>query len=118
MKVNVLGTEYKIITKNYKDDPYFAKWNADGYCDGVEKEIVLCNLLTYPDFDETAAYAEKCQKQVLRHEIIHAFLNESGLQSSATKNNGAWARNEEMVDFFAIQFPKIQKAFEALNIAD
>ena len=26
--------------------------------------------------------------------------------------NYSWAQNEEMVDFFAIQFPKLLKAFE------
>ena len=45
--------------------------------------------------------------KVKRHEIIHAFLFESGLAE-----NSAWAQNEEMVDFFAIQFPKLLKAFE------
>ena len=45
--------------------------------------------------------------KVKRHEIIHAFLFESGLAE-----NSNWAQNEEMVDFFAIQFPKLLKAFE------
>ena len=42
-----------------------------------------------------------------RHEIIHAFLFESGLAE-----NSSWAQNEEMVDFFAIQFPKLVEAFK------
>ena len=42
-----------------------------------------------------------------RHEIIHAFLFESGLAE-----NSEWAQNEEMVDFFAIQFPKLMEAFK------
>jgi len=50
-------------------------------------------------------------KQVLRHEIIHAFLYESGLYGSSLSSD-RWALNEEMVDWLAIQFPKILKAFE------
>ena len=48
--------------------------------------------------------------KVKRHEIIHAFLFESGLAE-----NSYWAQNEEMVDFFAIQAPKLFKAFKAAD---
>ena len=44
---------------------------------------------------------------MLRHEIVHAFLYESGLDVSSE-----WARNEEIVDWIALQTPKLQKAFE------
>lgn len=37
--------------------------------------------------------------------IIHAFLHESGLDVCS------WAHNEEMVDWLAIQFPKLYEAF-------
>lgn len=57
---------------------------------------------------------EHCKKQVLRHEIVHAFLYESGLDGSTWKTHG-WAVNEEMVDWIAIQFPKILKAFQECN---
>ena len=54
------------------------------------------------------------EKKILRHEIIHAFLFESGLaENSATSES--WATNEEMVDFFAIQFPKILSIYEELQ---
>lgn len=51
-------------------------------------------------------------KKVLRHEIIHAFLRESGLSGNSMQYDGAWAQCEEMVDWIAIQFPKILKAFQ------
>jgi hypothetical protein len=50
-------------------------------------------------------------KKVLRHEIIHAFMYESGLWENSHDVEG-WAQNEEMTDWIAIQFPKMQKAFE------
>ena len=48
----------------------------------------------------------KYRKQVIRHELIHAFLCESGLHE-----NCKW-HNEEMVDWLAIQAPKLQKIFK------
>ena len=48
------------------------------------------------------------EKKNIRHEIVHAFLFESGLAE-----NSEWAQNEEMVDWFACQAPKIYAAFRA-----
>ena len=50
----------------------------------------------------------------MRHEITHAFLNESGLDANASDTD-CWAKNEEMVDWFAIQSPKIYKAFNEVG---
>lgn len=41
------------------------------------------------------------QKQVLRHEIIHAFMYESGLEGECKWNT------EEMVDWLSIQYNSI-----------
>lgn len=53
---------------------------------------------------------EEFKKKVLRHEIIHAFFGESGLRSCSE-----YAEDEELVDWIAIQFPKILKAFEQVG---
>lgn len=116
MKVNILGTDYEIIIKDYEEDPYFKKYNADGYCCSIEKQIVLCNMLTHPDFDENENYFQKYKKQVLRHEIVHAFFNESGLEyNSGVINNIGWSKNEEMIDWFALQGPKIYAAWNSVG---
>lgn len=52
------------------------------------------------------------KQQVLRHEILHAFLCESGLSACSHKSDN-WAADEEIVEWLAIQFPKIFAAFEA-----
>lgn len=65
----------------------------------------------FNDEEEKDSYAKSC----LRHEIVHAFLNESGLKESASKCD-IWSKNEEMVDWIAIQFPKILKVYEQLKI--
>ncbi len=46
-------------------------------------------------------------RRTARHEIVHAFLAESGLDQ-----NSDWARNEEIVDWIALQGPKIFKAWQ------
>ena len=70
----------------------------------------------FAGMDEKAQ--ETYRKKTLRHEIMHAFLNESGLSDSSNRFDSAWAKNEEMVDWFAIQSPKIFKVFVELGILD
>lgn len=114
--VKILGTDYKVIFKDYKDDPLFEKRSIDGFCDDVVKEIVICNIETYPGYeDESSDYCAKVEGQVLRHEVIHAFLSESGLEHSSLQYSGGWAKNEEMVDYFALQMPKITAVFHELG---
>jgi hypothetical protein len=112
MIVNVLGTGYKIIIKQYEEDNVFERRSIGGYCNGLTKEIVLCDMKSYKGWEnEDAETIDACNKENLRHEIVHAFFNESGLQESAFAYDGAWAKNEEMVDWFAIQGAKIYSAW-------
>lgn len=110
MTVNILGIEYEIIHGMIKDYP--ALKSRDGYCDDTVKQIVIQHPDEW-DADNPNAKGDlpRYFKQVLRHEIIHAFLSESGLSDCSLKA-GSWATNEEMVDWFAIQFLKLQKAFK------
>lgn len=115
-KINVLGTKYSII---FKDDEEVCKdYGCDpgeigGFCSYAEKLIEMSNLDNLTN--ETEYVINIIKNLNLRHEIIHAFLNESGLSSSSNKTD-CWAKNEEMVDWFAIQSPKIYKVFEELDI--
>jgi hypothetical protein len=100
--VNILGTPYKITFTDPEKDPKLM--GSNGYCDSSIKEINVDDF--EPDIN-TVNNPNVFKRKVVRHEIIHAFLNESGLDNSSD-----WARNEEMIDFFAIQFEKIYKAFK------
>lgn len=112
MKVSILGTEYTITVKKYDEDEAFERRSIDGYCDGLTKEIVLCDMSTYKGWEhEPKATIDAAEKQTLRHEIVHAFFDESGLADSSFAVDGAWAKNEEMVDWIAIQGPKLIKAW-------
>lgn len=109
--INILGSLYEIKTKKYTDDEYFKRNESCGYCSGYTHEIVICDMHTYPDWEyEPEAVVAGQQKETLRHEIVHAFLNESGLSTSSNTAE-AWARNEEIVDWIAIQGPKIYAAW-------
>lgn len=103
MKVDVLGTEYKIIETTQAEDKNLD--GVDGYCDTSIKECVVEKMEASGRIREKKNLPEY-KKTVIRHEIIHAFLFESGLDTCS------WANNEEMVDFFAIQMPKLVKAFK------
>lgn len=106
-KANVLGTEYTIKTGTAEEFKLLEK--ADGYTDVTTKEIVLQDTKKYEGEQETIKDLDRYIRRVLRHELIHAFLHESGLDSSST--NG-WATCEEIVDWIALQFPKMMKVFE------
>lgn len=115
--VNILGTEYTIETRKISEDKVLKDNQYGGYCCDDEPLIVIADTDEKEYFED---YNEKEKElwisKTLRHEITHAFFNESGLQSSSNPCEEAWARNEEMVDWFAIQSPKIFKVFQELNI--
>lgn len=113
MTLNVLGTPYSVEYKKWDDDPLFQKENWSGYCDGYGKRIVVCDPATVPGF-ETDPTRSKTQmrKQTLRHEIVHAFLNESGLMDCALVYEGPWSKCEELVDWIANQGQKIYRAWK------
>lgn len=117
MKIDILGTEYRIETHKVSEDSYMEKKGLAGYCEEENKLIVVADMSEEKYFvgmDEKAQ--EIYRKKTLRHEIMHAFLNESGLSDSSNRFDGAWAKNEEMVDWLAIQAPKIFSTFKKMNI--
>lgn len=109
MTANILGTEYNIIITTAKKKPKLHK--CDGYMDHSIKEIVVGK---FKKDKMSITDLESYTKKVLRHEIIHAFLYESGLWSNSSYQE-SWAQSEEMTDFIAIQFPKMLKAFQAVG---
>ena len=118
-KIDVLGTEYaiKIVKVSECDDLKNNKFCA--LCNNLTHTILLGDASEEEFFGSMTEEEQEIQmKTTLRHEVIHAFLNESGLQDSAARIDAGWARNEEMVDWFAIQSPKIFKAFMKLGILD
>ncbi len=110
--VNILGTEYKVIEQTESDNKKLE--NANGLCEMHSKKIIIDTMESAQDDVMTVEKIEDFKKKVLRHEIIHAFLYESGLWEN-TNAREAWATNEEMTDWIAIQSPKIFKAFQEVG---
>lgn len=115
-RINILGTTYTLRKVNAGEDEYMDKMQFGGYCDGGAKEIVILNMRTLPDFaNESPEVTARREKETLRHEVIHAFFNECGLKWNAISIDKPWVKNEEMIDWIAIQFPKILKVFIELD---
>lgn len=104
MTINILGTPYEVIEQSESENPKLE--DACGLCEQYSKKIILADYLRDPKEEMAVEHPEEFRKKVLRHEIIHAFLGESGLRGESS-----WAENEEMVDWFAIQFEKIYQVF-------
>ncbi len=116
MFIDILGTQYEILVKKHDEDESFKRRGIDAYCDGYAKQIVVCDVSTHPDYEQDGEETLIPYKNVqLRHEIVHAFLFESGLAQNSG-DPGAWAMNEEMVDWFARQGPKIYKAWQQAEV--
>lgn len=116
MTVNVLGTEYTVTVKKYEEDEAFERRGIDGYCDWLTKKIVVCDMSAYKGWEhESKDTISASEKKTLRHEIVHAFFDESGLGCSTFSVDGPWATNEEMVDWIASQGPKIYKAWQEVG---
>lgn len=107
--VLVLGTNYSVICANEQDFP--EKFDdRNGEIDESTKEIFIDDLSQNEGLPHTLKIKKFLVKKNIRHELIHAFLFESGLAE-----NTYWAQNEEMVDWIARQFPKMLKAFEEID---
>jgi len=102
MKVKILGTEYEIIL-NAKEEKYPQLKGLNGYTDFTIKKIVIRE---FEKDDDSVEDLEYCKRRTLRHEIIHAFFYESGLNCESI-----FARNEELIDWIAIQFEKMLGVF-------
>jgi len=115
-KVDVLGTEYSIEYVKISECSLLREKNWAGSCNSITHKILVGDASEEEFFGKMSKEEQNhCTKQILRHEIVHAFLNESGLQDSSHNNHGGWANNEEMVDWIALQFPKMQKAFKEVG---
>lgn len=101
--VHVLGTEYRILIRSKSEDKNLE--NCDGYCDKTSRTIVIGAKEDDCELDDFDMY----QKKVKRHELIHAFLFESGLHESW--KHSEWGHDETYVDWIANQFGKLLTAF-------
>lgn len=108
--INVLGTQYGIYL-DVPDSEDKLLLSCEGYCDKTTKRIVVrrgddCNL------GDAAEY----HKYVVRHELIHAFLFESGIGGDTIWDIEGQEHPEHMVEWVGMQFPKLIKAFQEAGV--
>ena len=113
--VSVLGTEYRIYYETKENNPKME--GSKGYTELCAKEIHMDrSWFEGPKDDPNSKFILKDLHlegiKVLRHELVHAFILESGLCECC-----AWAEDEELVDWIARQFPKMLDAFTKAGVA-
>lgn len=100
----ILGTKYRLEFVDLGDE------DVDGKCDFSLRLIHIRKDNT----NDIGGFTDS-QKKALRHEIIHAFLFESGLGFN-WQHMEQFGHDETTIDWFAIQSPKIFKVFKELEI--
>lgn len=105
IKIPVLGTNYLVRCVDATDMPSWFFDNCKGYCDHTSKVITVENLVAKKnDYNDALADIEDITNQTVRHELLHAFLRESGLGDETNFD-------EIIIDWFALQAPKIFQTF-------
>lgn len=95
--VNILGQEYSIIWQpSGVQDPKMD--GNSGYIEPWSKKLFVEDFVPNAS---TVEHQEAYKAKVLRHEIVHAFMQECGLRECSCGDN------EEIVDWIAHQLPKL-----------
>lgn len=92
MQIEILGTKYDF---QYEDEPIEFDISVVGNVDYYKKTIVV------------EKNHKKLQDKIARHELIHAYFYEAGLPD--------YAQDEVLVEWLALQFPKILEIFKKLE---
>lgn len=104
-KIKILGVPYTVHFVSYENNKELA--TRFGYTAVKDRKIVIGDLNTLDDWkNESKAAKDRQHAETVRHEVVHAFLYESGLWGCSKKSD-RWAMDEEIIDWIAIQMPKI-----------
>lgn len=98
MKINILGQEYEVLLRSEEEYNKLDKADADGLAELYSKQLII-NKDSLKEDDTTLDNLKEYINKVVRHEIVHAYFHESGLTD--------YCRDEQLVDWLAIQIPKI-----------
>ena len=109
--VSILGQEYKLLKGNETQYPVLK--DANGYVDLYAKKIIIDETFTTPGSNFKSECPDLALNHIYRHEIIHAFFSESGINYNLSTDE-----EESLVDWIALQFPKMRRVFAELGVAD
>jgi len=114
-KAEIFGAEYEIkFVEKFPERYSEYEDTSAGLFNPYNKEILIHIRSGMKELTQEGL--EERIKKTMRHEVIHAALFESGIYSNGLNYYGSWAENEEMIDWLAIQSPKIFKVFQELDI--
>lgn len=98
MTIQILGSEWTVLFETEEENPRLT--DSDGYSDPTNRTISIKKK--YADELMNLADLDTYKRKVLRHEVVHAFLYESGLTSIA--------RDETVVEWIAVQISRLNAA--------
>lgn len=111
VSVNILGTEYKFIYTTAGCDPELE--GLLGLCDSILKTIKIEQAIFQDNHKDNTDRFALAIFSVIRHEIIHAFFYECGLDGE-----GEYAQNEELIDWIALKIPQITKTMQKIGVLE
>lgn len=97
--LSILGTEYKLRFLSSDEYPKLKSCEADGLFEPYTKELIINTDMFSRGSNDQVENLHEYQNKVIKHEIIHAFLHESGSLD--------YAADERLVDLLSIQIDKI-----------
>lgn len=113
LTVKILGQKYTIEYLTTEQDPNLSE-DTGGYVERFSNRIIInASFLKRINSTLSPEQVKECENSSLRHEIIHAFFIESGLDSNF--EHKPIGQEETVVDWFALQFPKILKVFKKVG---
>ena len=123
LRTEILGVPYEIKFVPFRGDEVSGRLldvpDASGVLGITNKHARVIYISTDSDvlksFGDDRESVGRLFRETLRHELIHAFLSESGLGSCSLRYDYGWSQNEEMVDWLAVMAPRIFEKFKELN---
>lgn len=104
--VKILDREYTIEERTFDEDEMLKEEDLSGYTNQDTALIVIKKDMN-----------KYSRNSTLRHELIHAFLFESGLAFNWYHTH-VTGHDETFVDWIALQYPKIHAIFKELHIEE
>ena len=104
--VDVLGSEWTVKILTPEEDPRLT--TTTGFVDRTSRLIAIQDVAPDCTLDDPM----KILFETVRHELVHAFMFESGLGDNVEHKD--LGQEETWVDWFAIQMPKIWRAATAV----
>lgn len=99
--VSVLGVNYAV----YQDKDLAS---CDGYCQRYNHEIHIRKAKRMLDGKESTQEEKEARyREVMRHELIHAFFNVAGLEK--------YGYDETLVNFLSAVYPHMTRVFEEMG---